>query len=343
MNYLGLLVLLFSGQFPGPSFAQTDPKLPTIAVIDFYGIRTVSESEARKALRIKEGDTPPESTLPAQLRLEAVPGVAQARLIFVCCNAGKATLYVGVEEKGEPETRFRPAPMGTAHLYGDVLEAGAAFEKAYSEAAQLGDMGEDEFEGHSMMRYAPARAAQKQFVKLVALHLSQLRDVLRNSASAEQRALAAQVLGYAADKKEVVSDLVYGMSDPDEEVRNNSTRALWLIALLAQRSPDLGIQVPPKPFVDLLNSIIWADRNKAALALSELTDKRDPAILAALRENALPALVDMARWKAMVHAQAALFLLGRIGGLSDEEIQKDCDHGDRQTLISIALKPATAK
>jgi hypothetical protein len=147
------------------------------------------------------------------------------------------------------------------------------------------------------------------------------------------------VLGYAADKRDVVSDLAYGMGDPDEEVRNNSTRALWLIALLAQRSPELGIEVPFQPFVDLLNSIVWADRNKASLALSDLTDKRDPAILSAIREHALPALVDMARWKAMAHAQPALFLLGRIGGVSEEEIQADCNRGDRKALISAALQP----
>jgi hypothetical protein len=342
MNYLGLAVFLLSLVAPGTSSELGDPHEITIGVIDFYGLRTVSESQARQALRMKEGDTPPESTLPAQLRLEAIPGVVQARLIFVCCNAGKATLYIGVEENGSPATKFRAAPMGAAHLYGDVLDAGAAFEKAYSEAMQLNETGEDEAEGQSMMRYAPARAAQMQFVKLAALHLSQLRDVLRNSANAEQRALAAQVLGYAPDKKEVVSDLVYGMSDPSDEVRNRSTRALELIALLEQRKPELGIQVPPQPFVDLLNSIVWSDRNKASAALTDLTEKRDPAILAALRERALPALVDMARWKAMVHAQAALFLLGRIGGLTDEEIQKDCDKGNRQAVISAALKPVSA-
>lgn len=335
----GLFVGLTSPLFPVISFKQSEHQGPTIGVIDFYGLRTVSEAQARQALRLKEGDAPPESTLPAQLRLEAIPGVLQSRMIFVCCNAGKATLYVGVEEKGSPTTQFRAAPFGSAHLYADVLEAGAAYEKAYSEAQQLGDMQEDEMDGDSMMRYAPARAVQQQFVKLAALHLAQLRDVLRTGANADQRALAARVLGYAPDKKEVVSDLVYGMSDPSEDVRNNSTRSLWLIGMLAQRKPELGIQVPAQPFVALLNSIVWRDRNKASLALTELTDKRDPAILAALREHALPALVDMARWKAMAHAQSALFLLGRIGGLTDEEIQKDCDKDDRKTIIAAALKP----
>lgn len=338
MTRLALLALLFSALVSGQSGSQ----MPPIGRIDFYGLRTVSEAQAKQALRLKQGDPAPESTLPARLRLEAVPGVVQARLLFVCCDAGEATLYVGVQEKGAPILEFRAAPTGSAHLYADVLDAGAAFEKAYSEAAQMGMFGEDELDGESMMRYPGARAVQKQFVKLAAMHQSQLRDVLRNGANPEQRALAAQVLGYAADKKQVVDDFAYGMSDPSDQVRNNCTRALELIAMLAQRKPELGIQVPAQPFVALLNSIVWTDRNKASAALLDITDKRDPAILAAIRQSALPALVDMARWKAMTHAQAALFLLGRVGGLSEDEIQADCDKGEREAIISAGLTPVKA-
>jgi len=336
MSFLSALVLLLSSLFAG----QSEGQMPPISVIDFYGLRMVSEAQARQALRIKEGDTPPESTLAARLRLEALPGVTQARLEFVCCNKGKTTLYVGLAEKGSPAMEFRPAPTGSVRLYADVLQAGAAFDKAFSEAMQLGDMAEDEGDGQSMMRYPPARAAQQQFVKLAAIHQAQLRDVLRNSADPAQRALAAQVLAYVADKKQVVDDLVYAMTDPSDDVRNNAMRALWLIALLQQRSPDLGIHVPAGPFVDLLNSIVWTDRNKASLTLSELTEKRDPETLKMLRERALPALVDMAKWHAMGHAEPALLILGRIGGMSDADIEADCNKDDRQPIISAALKPA---
>jgi hypothetical protein len=62
-------------------------------------------------------------------------------------------------------------------------------------------------------------------------------------------------------------------------------------------------------------------------------------MLAALRQHALPALVEMARWHAMAHAQAALDLLGRLGGLTDDEIRSDREKDDRQTIIAAALKP----
>jgi len=243
MTWLSLaLVLLFSG--------QSDFQIPAIQTIDFYGLRTVSEAQVRQALKLKEGDTPPESPIPAQLRVEAIPGVANARLNFVCCEKGKTTLYVGIQEKGTPALEFRPAPTGSVRLPFDVPPAGQAFEQAFAVAMSAGDRMEDQSEGHSLMHFQEARAAQKKFITLAALHPAILKDVLRNSADARQRALAAQVLGYAADKRDVVPDLIYGTRDPDDEVRNNCTRALWIIAKFAQRKPELGIVVPPATFID---------------------------------------------------------------------------------------------
>ena len=334
MTWLSLVLLLFSG--------QSGFEIPAIQTIDFYGLRTISEDRVRQALKIKEGEIPPETPIPAQLRLEAVPGIAKARLNFVCCEKGKTTLYVGIQENGTPGLEFRVAPTGAVRLPFDVPPAGEAFEKAFSMAMEAGDRAEDQSEGHSLMHFPEARAAQKKFITLAALHQGVLRDVLRNSSDAGQRALAAMVLGYAADKREVVADLIYGTRDPDDQVRNNSTRALWIIAKLAQRKPELGIQVPATTFIDLLNSIVWTDRNKSSYALLETTEKRDPAILAEIRERAMPSLVEMARWKAIGHAQPAIFLLGRIGGMSEDDIQAAIDRSDRQAVISAGLKVAAA-
>lgn len=343
LSFFLCLGLASAGALSGLTQAQSSFQSPPIGTIDFYGLRTISQAQVMQALRIKVGDAVPDSPVPARLRLEAIPGVARAGLNFVCCEAGKAIMYVGIAEKGTPALEFRPAPTGSVHLYDDVLKAGEAFDKAFSDAISLGDFAEDDLAGHSLMHYPPARAVQMQFIKLAALHLPQLRDVLRNSSSADQRALAAQVIAYAANKKDVVDDLIYGMRDPSEEVRNKSIRALWLIAMLTQRSPELQIHVPPAPFIDLLNSIVWTDLNKSSLALLEITDNRDPATLAELQKRALPSLVDIARWKAMGHAQAGLYILGRIAGLSEKEIQADCDRGDRDAIISAAIKAGKAK
>jgi hypothetical protein len=335
MSWLTLVLMLFSA-------GQSDSQLPAIQTIDFYGLRTVSEARVRKALQIKEGDIPPISPLPAQLRVEAVDRVIHARLNFVCCEKGKTTLYVGIQEQDVPELTFRPAPTGSVRLPFDVLPAGQAFENAYTMALEAGDHVEDQSEGHSLMHFPEARAAQKKFITLAALHPAILHDVLRNSADARQRALAAQILAYAADKRDVVADLIYATRDPDDEVRNNATRALWIIAKYAQRKPDLGIHVPATVFIDLLNSLVWTDRNKSSNALLETTFNRDPAVLAEIRAKALPSLVEMARWKAIAHAQASLFLLGRIGGMSEDDIQAAIDRGDREAVISAGLKATAA-
>ena len=144
-------------------------------------------------------------------------------------------------------------------------------------------------------------------------------------------------MGYAANKRDVVKDLVYGMTDPDPGVRNDSMRALAVIAVFARLSPNQRIKVPVKPFVDMLNSIVWTDRNKSAFALYELTGKSYPAVLSELRERALPSLVEMSRWKTG-HAHAPFFLLGRVGDLSEGEIQKQWDSGNREALIETVLR-----
>jgi hypothetical protein len=128
------------------------------------------------------------------------------------------------------------------------------------------------------------------------------------------------------------------MKDPDDDVRNNSMRALAIIAGFAQRRPKEQIKVPVTPFIKMLNSIVWTDRNKSAFALDQLTQKRDPVILEQLRERALPSLVEMARWKSRGHASSPFFLLGRLGNLSENEIQKDWDSGNREALIETVIK-----
>jgi hypothetical protein len=179
-----------------------------------------------------------------------------------------------------------------------------------------------------------ARAIQERFIEY-ARDVTQLRDVVHHSSEAEHRALAAQILGYAADKADVIEDLVYGMNDSSEAVRNNAMRAL---AVMAAASPGLARRIPVEPFIGLLNSPEWTDRNKASLALMGLSQSRDPGLLETLRHQATVPLVEMARWKARGHAMPALMILGRIGSQSDEAIYAALDRGEREAVINAALR-----
>jgi hypothetical protein len=319
-------------------------QMPPIGTVDFYGLRSVTEQQARQANQIKEGDALPEawpkSRDQIQRRLEALPNVAQARLQVVCCNAGKSIIFVGIREKGAAALRFRSAPQGKVRLAAKIEQAGEEYSDAIMKAVIKGEAGEDDSQGHALIANPEARAFQEGFITYAAQNLKLLRAVLRSSANAKQRALAAEIIAYAPTKKDIVKDLVYGTRDPDSEVRNNSLRALGVLARFAQSPAGHEIKVPLEPFVDLLNSIEWTDRNKSALALFSLTAARDPLLLASLRRRALESLVDMARWKSPGHAQYPFFILGRVGNISEDEIQKAWDEGKREALIKkVQRKP----
>ena len=275
-----------------------------IGIIDLYGVGRVSARQVREALPFTEGDTiaigTPERPVllrEAEARLATLPDVARARTQLVCCDQGRAIVYVGIEERDSAAIRFRAEPEGDMRLPSDVVEAGDEFARALRLAVLRGDIGEERGRGHSLVDDPAMRAVQERFLRYAARDLPALRLVLRRSSNAAHRALAAQVLGYAADKPAVVDDLVHGMSDPSAEVRNNAMRALLAFADMSPGASPSVPRVPAQPFIELLRSLAWTDRNKASGALAALSTGRDPELLATLKRQALAPLVEMARWK----------------------------------------------
>jgi hypothetical protein len=310
----------------------------TIGIIDVYGLRTVPEQRVREALGIREGDPMP-SRSALMSRLAAVPGVTRAEITTVCCADGKTILFVGVAESAEAAGP-RAMVRGTRRPAEDVLRTAAALDAARTAAIVRGDAGEDVTQGHSLMNDSTGRALQQRFVGFAERDLDNLRLVLREAGESNHRAVAAQVLAYHKDKQEVLPDLVAAMTDPSPAVRNEAMRALAIIAPYAGQHPELGIDVPSAPFVELLGSLVWTDRNKASMALMQLTATRDPQLLGELRARALPALVEMARWKSEGHALPAFVVLGRMAGMTEEAIQRAWSRGDRQSVISGAASGA---
>ena len=92
-------------------------------------------------------------------------------------------------------------------------------------------------------------------------------------------------------------------------------------------------RIPYDPFIALLNSPVWTDRNKSSLALDDLSAARDPKLLEALRRDALTSLVEMARWKSEGHATPSLRILARIAGLPEEAVKIS----DRERIITAAM------
>jgi hypothetical protein len=266
--------------------------------------------------------------------------VEAAALEAACCESGQIILYVGVAEKGSTSAVFREAPPeeGGPDIPEAVSKAYQHFLHEVNQAARAGVVGEDLSKGHSLMTFAPARQAQEAFVRLADQYRSDLRSVIRQGSSEDHRAMAAYVMGYHPDKQSVIEDLTFALRDADSTVRGNAARALAAIATYAQRMPITGIRVEATAFTDMLNSPVWTDRNNAAVALVNLTESRNTALLSELRKHALDSLVEMAKWKHLPHALPAYILLGRTAWIPEAELQSAWSKGDRERIIALAAK-----
>lgn len=309
---------------------------PTIGVIDIYGAHKVKEADIRKVLAIQEGGTLPGSKGDMQDRLGELPGVVDSDVSAVCCDEGKIVLYIGLEEKGAPHFNYRDEPLEDVSLPPELAAAHGAFLVALQGAVRAHHAEEDLSAGHSMMADPKVRGIQESFRELAASNLPILRKVLRDSKDSEQRAMAAHIIGYAPDKAQIIDDLQIAVRDPDEGVRNNAMRSLGAIAVLAQRKPELRLKISPTWFIEMLNSVIWTDRNKAVTALTYLTEGRDPLVLDQLRERSLPALTEMAAWKHLPHALPAYIVLGRVKGIPEAQLQESWSKGDRDFVIKMS-------
>jgi HEAT repeats len=318
----------------------------TVGTIDLYGLRTIPARRVEQALGMHAGDKATVRQAELERRLRTVPGVERASVSYVCCTPdGRVMVYAGVMERGTTVTTFHGAPTGTARLPAEIVAAGRAFDDAFVAAIQRGDVAEDETQGHALMHDSTSRAVQLRFVGFATRDAATLRDVLAHASDADQRALAAQVLAYAPDKRTVVDDLVAAVGDPSDAVRNSAVRALALIAKYAVEHPELRIHVPGAPFVDLLNSLVWTDLNKGSWALFSLSEGAHPdtAALAMVRARALRRLIDMARWKDPGHAQVPFLLLARVVGVPNADSEAAWKRGDREAVIRVAERALTTR
>jgi hypothetical protein len=87
----------------------------------------------------------------------------------------------------------------------------------------------------------------------------------------------------------------------------------------------------------MLNSIVLSDRMESTKALLTLTDRANAPVLDQIRERALPALAEMARWKMPRYALPPFLLIGRVAEMPDADTHRSWEKGDRETVIAKAL------
>jgi hypothetical protein len=291
----------------------------SIGSIDFFGLRKVSEAAIRKHLPFKEGDPlMDKQQRPDGAAIAQAIGVAQITLAYICCTLDqKVMVYVGVAEKPVRKVRTPPVFTGTARLSEDMIRADEEFGTQVREAISRGQASEDHSQGHALGEYPPLRAVQQKFLDYARNHAAMVSEVLATSADTRHRAVAAVILGYAPDKRAAATALAHGVYDSSEVVRNNSTRALGVIAEYSVAHPELGIRIDPKPFVEMLNSVVWTDLNKGLMVLTQLTAGREPGLMKYIGERTRLALINMCRWKNPGHSFQACLVLRRVEGLPD--------------------------
>ncbi len=340
--FLRLLTFIFV--FASVVLAQTPPTLaPTIGVVDFFGLSKIQPERIRKILGFQEGDPFPRSKAGVEEHIDTLPGVVESHLEAVCCDAGKTVLYVGIEERGAPHFDLREEPEGEQSLPEEVTKTYRDYLGAFEAAVGRGSTAEDLTRGYSLMADPVTREIQQKFAPLAKEHLAELRDVLRNAADEDQRAAAAYVIAYAPNQTDIANDLQYALRDADPGVRANAVHGLMALGVYARLHPEAGLKLETTWLIEMLHSLSWSDRDRALRALEIFTDQRDAAVLSQLKERALPALVEMSRWKTLAHALPAVILTGRIAGWTEQQIDEAWARGDRESVIAAATMDSTKK
>ena len=286
-----------------------------IATIDFYGYKGVNVDVVARALPFHVGD-PYTVNVKSRAR-EAVFGAIgrpATDVEAVCCNPdGDRAVFIGLPGESSRLFSNNPEPQGSVRLSTELLDLQKRLDAADEAAVHAGDAGEDDSQGYALSANPAAHALELKLREYVLQHEKELYSVLESSSDAEHRAYAANALGYGRQSARQIAALVRASRDPSDDVRNNAARALGCLA----EKPEMGKLIPPDTFIDMINSGIWTDRNKAGFVLLALSAARDPKLLARLRAQGLDAIVEMARWHDSGHAVPGIAIFARIAGVPE--------------------------
>jgi hypothetical protein len=332
----GLLTLILVAV--GTSGLSATDRRP-LGEIDFFGYKGLDLAAIRGALPIQEGDSfPPAKVHSDDLKrrvgeaVKRVIGREPTDVSFVCCDARQNYMvYVGLPGDSYQALPFNPVPTGDVRLPRDGVKLHQQMDDAVMRAVMNGHSAEDESEGYALTNDPKARRAELAIRDYALQREALVFQVMTSSSDATHRAIAAQMLGYGRQSDEQVDALVHASLDADDGVRNNAVRALWV---LGTAKPALTDRLPPEPFIRLMRSGSWSDHNKASLLLLALTTGRDPRLLAQLRTEALDSILEMARWRNLGHAEAALTILGRMAGIDEESLNKLISAGQTAAILA---------
>jgi hypothetical protein len=310
-----------------------------ISQIEFFGYKGIDAAAIRRALPVREGDLRTDA-VEQRIRNAVVASIGKepTDVAVLCCDeSGDGLLFIGLPGDSSKRYAYHPEPRGKARLPASIMNLYARVDKAGEAAARKGGDAteEDDSHGYALIKDPSARSLQMAVRRWAVKHDNQIFLVLSDSSDVSHRRVAADALGYSHQSPRQIQELARASRDPDAEVRNNATRAL---GVLVRAFPAIAGHVPLEPFIEMLNSGRWSDRNKSAALLVSLTAGRDPATLTLLRTGALDSLVEMASWRRASHAYFARMLLGRVAGLPEQQVNDLAWNGPATAIIEAAVR-----
>ncbi len=307
-----------------------------IGEIELFGQTGLDSKKVLASLSVHEGDL---------VAMEKLAGLKDRIDQEVTATLGKHPTdvnFVGFDEKGSlmifiglpgPTVKSKPyrklrgtdekLPASATKLYED-------FSARLMPAIQSGGGKEDDSNGYALFSDPDLRKTQLAMREFAPKNEALISRVLANSKSDDQRLSASMLIGYVQRSNKQISSLVAAVSDPNDTVRNNAVRALGVILRSDPKAVD---EIPLTPFIDLVRSGVWTDRNKGVMTLVELSRKRDSRVLARIRAEALSSLLEIAHWRNFPHAFAAVQLLGRVAGIDESKLTKMLVAGDSSEVF----------
>jgi hypothetical protein len=300
-------------------FATLLPARNQIAYIEFFGYAGIDVSAVRDALPFHAGDGLSDDLKnQARAAVKRITGRDATNFRKVCCTGdGDSVVFIGLPGSSSHPFPFNASPEGDAAVPTELAALSRKMGEAEIKAIQSGNPAEDGAAGYRLMKEPGARAAELAVRAYALEHQDEVIRVLESSAKSDQRAIAADALGYGARNARQTAALVHASRDPDSEVRNNSTRALGEIL---RADSSAAREVPPDAFIDMVRSGTWTDRNKGCMTLWPLTQSRDAEVLAKIKAESEDALWEIARWRNVGWAFCARAVLGRIAGIPEERL-----------------------
>jgi hypothetical protein len=325
-----------------PVVCAAQPDSLQVGAVDFFGTAGIDLTSIRAAVPLHPGDTIAMANA-ADVKRRVTAAVTRAGgapptgVSTVCCDpAGRLLIYIGLPGHNVRTVAYLPPPSGSSCVPDAGVQLYDRAMAALQKAIEAGDTAEDMSSGYALAHHPQYRDAQLALREYAVAHGPLLRTALRGCGRAENRAAAAQLLGYASRSRAQIDALVRAARDSDAAVRNNVVRALWVLA--SSRDPTTVAMIPSAPFIEMLSSGVWEDRNKAGLLLSTLITMTSANALADMRRNAMDSLVEMARWQDAGHAYPYRVLLGRLAGFDDRRLNELISAGEVQAIIDAAQR-----